>query len=218
MDPSGAPPGKSGVSYVIGIDEVGRGALAGDVFTCGVLAPVGTRPVEGVTDSKQLSAHRREQLHAVLTECPDIRWHVARRPASLIDAVGIDLAVRECFEECIDRLLGTGLSVAVIQVDGNRPSGWAVWPCPCEFIPKGDALVWAIGAASIIAKVERDAYMKEEGAREPWYDWRNNMGYGTPAHLQGIGQNGLSPIHRKRFCKRFVKDGDGGILDLFTGP
>lgn len=205
------------MGYVIGIDEVGRGSLAGDVFTCGVMAPIDSRPVEGVTDSKALSAHRREQLHGALTACPDIRFHVARRSAGRIDEVGIDLAVRECFEECLRTLISHSLPVTLIQVDGNRPAGWGSWPCPCEFIPKGDARVWAIGAASIIAKVERDAYMREEALREPWYDWRNNVGYGTPAHAKGIASNGLSDLHRRSFCKKFIRDGeDRGVLDIFS--
>jgi ribonuclease HII len=189
------------MDYEIGVDEVGRGCLAGDVYACAVLAPVGSTPVVGITDSKKLSAAKRTKLKAALLKHPDVHWQVASRTADHIDQYGIVRSVRECFLECIEGLLALGLPVTVIRVDGVQ-----IWsptyfdPVLTEFLPKGDALVWAIGAASIIAKVTRDEKMVEEARTSPLYGFEHHKGYGTPEHIEALRRHGLSPLHRKTFC------------------
>lgn len=195
-------------TYIIGIDEVGRGSLAGSVYTAGVLAPINTSPIAGVGDSKAISPRRRQELHDTLVACDVIRFFVASETAKTIDDIGIAKAVQRCFEACAHYLFTYSPGpVQEIRIDGSPISGWPSFPCPTRFLPKGDATDWAIGAASIIAKVKRDAYMRVLHGHYPVYDWQHNVGYGTDAHTQAIQQHGLSPEHRRSFCRRFTKEG-----------
>ncbi len=197
------------MALIIGIDEVGRGSLAGDVYTCGVMVEDTARPVIGVTDSKRLTPRKRESLHRALLAHKDVRWAIARRSAAAVDSHGINAIVAECFQECAEALYQQG-DVKLIAVDGT--------PCPMgkfgpisRFFPKGDQRIWAVGAASIIAKVERDAYMVEQAKEYPGYDWESNKGYGTPKHIKGLKTLGLSMIHRTTFCKSFVPAEEEGL-------
>lgn len=202
------------MALVIGIDEVGRGSLAGDVFTCGVMVEDTVRPVLGVTDSKRLTPRKRESLHRALLAHKDVTWAVARRSAAVVDSIGINAAIAECFQECAETLCKQG-DVKLIAIDGT-PIGMGKFGPICRFFPKGDQRIWAVGAASIIAKVERDAYMTEQAKEYPGYDLEGNKGYGTPKHIQGIKEHGLSMIHRTTFCTRFTPaQKEFSILDLF---
>ena len=192
------------MALIIGIDEVGRGSLAGDVYACGVMVEDTARPVLGVTDSKRLTPRKRESLHRALLAHKDVLWAVARRSAAVVDARGIDATVAECFQECAEVLSKQG-DVKLIAVDGV-PCHMGRFGPICRFFPKGDQRIWAVGAASIIAKVERDAYMVEQAKEYPGYDWESNKGYGTPKHIHGIKTLGLCMIHRTTFCKRFVPE------------
>lgn len=191
--------------YLIGADEVGRGCLAGDVYVCAVLVPEGLGPLPGVQDSKQLSARKRRFMYDTLIQEPNIRWRVSSRSVECINKIGINPATREAYEEAIQGLLGLGEQVSEIRVDGNP-----AWPenlfleAPTRFIPHGDATDWIIGAASIIAKVTRDAYMQALAAQYPGYDLEDNVGYGTPKHLAAIRELGLTPLHRTLFCRKVL--------------
>jgi len=193
------------MKYIIGVDEVGLGPLAGPVTACAVMLPEGKTPnVEGVTDSKKLPQGRRKKLHKALTELPGLYYHVASRTAQDINERGISVCHRQVFEESIEKLLDLGLPVSRILIDGQRKPLWIQLPVTPEFIVKGDASEWSIGAASIIAKVERDNYMVEMDLQYPEYDWSRNKGYGTKVHQDAIRFGGLTPLHRKQYCRRFM--------------
>jgi ribonuclease HII len=190
--------------YGIGTDEVGRGCLAGDVYVAAVMVPADMDKIEGVADSKVLSPKKREALHGILTKHPDVRYRVVTRPVADITRLGIVRAVRGAFLEAVEALLNLGEPVAAIMVDGVPIWDEGHFPqARTTFLPKGDALDWRIGAASIIAKVERDRYMVEKAKAYPVYLWEKNKGYGTEAHIAAIRQHGLSPLHRPTFCRSF---------------
>jgi ribonuclease HII len=178
---------------VCGIDEVGRGCLAGDVLACAVVFH--DAPPEGIRDSKRMSRRSRNELDVEIRA----RAHVSIGIATIaeIDAINIlqatMLAMRRSFEG-----LPHGLSVSRILVDGNRAPA-LVTTIPVETIVKGDATEVAIGAASIVAKVARDAMMLDLHARHPRYDWAENMGYGSPKHMAALAEFGPTPYHRMTF-------------------
>jgi ribonuclease HII len=209
------------MGYIIGADEVGRGCVAGDVYVAAVMVDADAPRVEGVRDSKKLSPAKRELASARLLADPNVRYRVATRSAADVDRRGISTTLRECFEEAVGHLEGLGLPVEEVRVDGNP------FPlrttAPLRFIVKGDDSEYVIGAASIVAKVARDAYMVRMGAEHPGYGFETHAGYGTPAHVEAIKAKGLSPIHRATFCKAWVTISpravevfdDPSIVDLF---
>ena len=212
-NPSGSPGHIMG--YIIGADEVGRGCLAGAVYVGAVLVPDDKTPVEGVGDSKALTPKRREAVYETLRADGETVCQVCIRPASLIDQSGIQRALFECFREAIDRCLvqvPDGESVE-IRIDG-KPIGLDWHPIPTVYIVKGDATDWVIGAASIVAKVERDAYMVRMAGKYPVYGWDANKGYGSKAHRDAIYEHGLTPLHRATFCRNWVRKPEDSI-DLF---
>lgn len=200
------PPGiySGGGQWVIGADEVGSGPLAGPVTVCAVLVLDNTQPVQGVTDSKALTPSQRERLSKALHEAPEVRFALASRPASDIDRVGIKETLRQCYDEAIHKVLALQPTDVRVVIDGQAIRGLVI-PAPTEYIIKGDAKVWSIGAASIIAKVWRDAYMADEARSYPHYGWEENAGYGTKGHTTAIRVYGLTPQHRQSFCRRFTK-------------
>lgn len=203
--------------YIIGADEVGRGPLAGACYVGAVMAPADMIPIEGVTDSKKLTPRKREKLHKAITEHEALHHRISIRTAARVDEVGIDAALLECFWEAIEGLLALNLpgGVIAVRVDG-KPIGVDFRPIPTEFIIKGDAKDWIIGAASIVAKVERDAYMVKMAKQYPEYGWERNKGYGSKGHQEAIHEHGLTPLHRPGFCRRFVKRDDiEDVLDMF---
>ena len=202
------------MSYVIGADEVGRGSLAGDVFVAGVMAPADLPPIEGVTDSKQVTPFNRDRLHGVLIETAGLHYRIARRTAEDIDGRGMVVCLRECFTEVIEGLLSLKLPVERIRVDGD-PLDLKV-ERPVEYLVRGDSLDWVIGAASIIAKVERDRYMTKLADEFPGYGWAKNAGYGTKEHTKGIKLRGLTTQHRRTFCKNFMPEPEVDVFTLFS--
>ena len=206
------------MSYIIGADEVGRGCVAGDVFVAAVLIAEDAPKVEGVGDSKKLSPATRERVYAKLVADPHTRRRVARRSAAYIDAKGLSTALRECFTEVVQELLQEHAGQVEVRIDGS-PFPITV-AAPVRFIIRGDGSEYAIGAASIIAKVERDAYMVEMDKDHPGYGWARNAGYGTPQHIAEIRARGLTPLHRATFCRAWASKAvevfeDPGILDIF---
>ena len=216
------------MKYIIGADEVGRGCLAGPVHVCGVAIPSDTPRIAGVKDSKKLTPHQRERMNQTLQTVLGDNQRIASRDAARIDAVGINGAIRECFLEVVGWLLmklqGEGHEVEVVRIDGP-----AIWEpqrlrVPTEFIINGDDLDWIIGSASIVAKVARDASMREIAAQHPVYGWERNKGYGTANHIAAIREHGLTHLHRQKFCRGFggkvtpnpkVFEDDVNVFDLF---
>ena len=181
-----------GCGIVAGIDEVGRGPLAGPVVAAAVVFPVGAKPIRGLDDSKVLTAAKRERF---VTKIRERAFAVAIGAASVreIDRLNIRRASILAMERALHRL---GCVPAHVLIDGL--------PCPelgCEHeaIVDGDAKCHSIAAASIIAKVLRDALMDRLAARYPGYCWHTNKGYATPEHLDAIQRLGPTRHHRYSF-------------------
>lgn len=177
---------------VCGVDEVGRGPLAGAVVAAAVILNP-DRPITGLADSKKLTAKRREQLDAQIRE-HSLSWAIGRAEVEEIDQLNILHASLLAMRRAIKAL---ALAPTRALIDGNRvPPGIA---CPGEAIVGGDASVECISAAAIVAKVYRDREMVELDARYPGYGLAGHKGYPTKAHLLALQQLGASPIHRRSF-------------------
>jgi ribonuclease HII len=202
------------MAMIVGIDEVGRGCLAGNLYAAGVLIPETLSPIAGVTDSKKLTPFSRSQVYQVITNHPEIKYHIASRPVSL----NLTLDLYECFKEIIQSFMAVSNDIAEIRIDGNALWHFENTP-PVKYIVKGDLKDWRIGAASIIAKVTRDRYMQEQSFKYPKYGWERNVGYGTIEHIEAIQKFGMTPLHRVNFCKTALKNAERKqeqtVLDLF---
>ena len=186
-----------GYKYIAGVDEVGRGPLAGPVVTAAVVLPEDF-DVLGVDDSKKLSEKRREELYdAIIEGC--VAYGICMSDQQVIDDINILQATKEAMKKAIaecEKMLGEHLDY--IMFDALTIEGLAR---PQEAIIKGDAKVLAIAAASIVAKVTRDRMMVEYAEQYPGYAFEKNKGYGTAAHYAGIRAQGPCPIHRMTFLK-----------------
>lgn len=178
---------------VAGIDEVGRGPLAGPVLTACIAIPP-SKLVPGVDDSKKLSEKKRESLYDPLIEAASY-VEIARMEAADIDRVNILAATKMCMEKC-----AANLSDAVFLVDAVE--GLKL-PGETRALVHGDALSYMIAAASIVAKVTRDRYMIELDKRYPMYGFARNKGYGTAEHIEALKKYGPCPEHRRTFIGRF---------------
>ena len=177
---------------VCGIDEAGRGPLAGPVIAAAVILDP-ARPVQGLRDSKQLSAARREVLAAEI-RARALAWALGRAEPEEIDRLNILRATLLAMRRAFD---GLRPAPSRALVDGNaRPD----LPCACETVVRGDATIPAISAASILAKVARDQEMILLDARFPDYGFARHKGYPTAAHLAALRRHGPSPIHRRSFA------------------
>jgi ribonuclease HII len=182
--------------FLAGIDEVGRGPLAGPVVACAIIFDKSYYHSQ-VKDSKSLSENRREQLSEILRS-EAISFHVGDASVQEIEQYNIRQATFMAMKRAI-----SGLSVApdFLLIDGeNLPDP----PVPSMGIIKGDQKSFSISAASIVAKVARDKYMKELEIEYPQYKFAKNKGYGTKEHIQAIRQLGPSPHHRKSFLKKIL--------------
>jgi ribonuclease HII len=175
-----------------GVDEVGRGPLAGDVVTAAVVLPVNHR-IEGLADSKTLSARQRENLYSDIISHADC-WAVARASVAEIDRFNILQATLMAMRRAV---MGLCTQPDYVAVDGNRVPQWEY---SAEAVVKGDGRVEVISAASIIAKVVRDAEMAEMHIKYPGYGFDSNKGYGTAQHLEALERLGPTPIHRRSFA------------------
>jgi ribonuclease HII len=176
---------------IAGVDEVGRGPLAGPVVTAAVILDPGA-PVHGLTDSKKLSAARREQLALEIRD-KALAWSLGRAEVEEIDQLNILQATLLAMRRALD---GLPVHPARVLIDGNRcPEA----PYTMQAIIKGDAKIPAIGAASILAKVSRDAEMIQLDELYPLYGFAAHKGYPTKLHLQAIRDHGVLPCHRKSF-------------------
>jgi len=181
-----------GMMRVAGVDEVGRGPLAGPVVAAAVVLDPGAVP-EGLADSKTVAPVRRDALAAALRDCAEVSLGFAS--VAEIDALNIlqasHLAMRRA-------LAGLQRPPDLALIDGNRlPEGLA---CPAEAVVRGDARCVSIAAASIVAKVARDALMVQLDARWPGYGWARNAGYPTRDHLAALRALGVTPEHRRSFA------------------
>lgn len=178
---------------VAGIDEAGRGPLAGPVFAAAVILDP-ARPIAGLADSKTLTAARREHL-ADEIRANALAWCVAQASVEEIDDINILHAAMLAMRRAC---LGLATQPEMAMIDGNRlPTGL---PCQAQAIVKGDAKVQAISAASILAKTARDADCLVLHAQYPQYAFDKHKGYGTALHLQQLRLHGPSPAHRRSFA------------------
>ena len=186
-----------GFLRVAGVDEVGRGPLAGPVVCAAVILPFEEeRRILGIDDSKKLSAKKREAL-AEKIKAVARTYAIAEVDAATIDEINILQATRLCMKRAVDMLVP---AADMVLTDGNMTLDITL---PQRSIVKGDALVCSIGAASILAKVYRDALMAEYAKLYPEYAFERNAGYGTQAHIQAIREVGACPIHRRSFIAKF---------------
>lgn len=193
--------------WVIGIDEVGRGPLAGPVCVCGVAIPSSIyrrTKWSGLTDSKQMTKANRElwSVKALkLKEEGGIKIGIAYQSAAAIDTKGISACIRLCIASVL-RKLDIDPSDCTVLLDGGlkAPQEYLFQ----ETIIKGDSKEKAISLASVVAKVARDAKMNTLHKTYPVYGWNTNKGYGTKAHISGIKKHGVTPLHRKSFLTQIL--------------
>lgn len=181
-----------GLTRIAGVDEVGRGPLAGPVVAAAVILDPDC-PIEGLRDSKQLNAARREELDLIIRECA-LAWAVGICTPAEIDALNILQASMLAMRRAVEAL---AIVPEFVRVDGNRCPELRV---PSEAIIGGDDSVPCISAASIIAKVHRDAEMQRLHAEFPQYGFDRHKGYPTPEHLAALDQHGPSPVHRRSYA------------------
>ncbi|MBR4934440.1 MAG: ribonuclease HII [Anaerotignum sp.] len=192
---------EAGYDLVAGIDEVGRGPLAGPVVAAAVILPKECK-IEGVNDSKKLSAKKREELYDIILE-KAVSYGIGIVSNERIDEINILQATYEAMREALsqlkpkaDYILADAVTIPMVST-------------PQRGIVKGDAKSMSIGAASIVAKVYRDRMMEAYDEVYPGYGFASNKGYGAAEHLEGIRKQGITPIHRKTFVKNFLpQDGE----------
>ncbi len=176
---------------VCGVDEAGRGPLAGPVVAAAVILD-SSRPIDGLNDSKKLSAKRREALAGEI-RAKALAWAVAEASVDEIDRINILQASLLAMQRAV---AGLAINPAKALVDGNQCPDLS---CPVEAIVGGDGKIAAIAAASILAKTIRDAGMLELHATYPMYGFDRHMGYPTAVHLKALREHGVSPVHRRSF-------------------
>jgi ribonuclease HII len=181
-----------GLHLVAGVDEAGRGPLAGPVVAAAVILP-GKFSHSLLNDSKQLTERRRETIFVEITTCSEIHWAFAIVESNEIDHLNILRATHEAMRRAVAQLAPQPQHVLI---DGLPVKPF---PLPQTALVGGDARSFSIAAASIIAKVTRDRLMVEMCAKYPGYDFARHKGYGTPQHLAALKQHGPCPIHRRSF-------------------
>ena len=179
-------------SALAGVDEVGRGPLAGDVVAAAVILDP-ERPIAGLRDSKKLTERRREALAQDIRE-QALAWSIARASVAEIDELNILQASMLAMQRAVESL---SVQPEYVLVDGNRLPRWHY---ASEPVVKGDDRVPAIAAASILAKVQRDAELIALAERYPGYGFERHKGYPTAAHLKALRTLGVTPVHRRSFA------------------
>lgn len=184
-----------GYKYIAGVDEVGRGPLAGPVVCAAVIMPIEDL-IDGIDDSKKVSEKKRNKLAELIKE-KAICYNIAEISPEIIDEINILQATKLCMKNALE---GLSIRPDVALVDALNLDT----DIPIINIIKGDALSYNIGAASILAKVYRDNLMVQLAKDYPEYGFEKHKGYGTATHIAAIKNNGACPIHRKSFIKKFV--------------
>lgn len=187
---------RNGKLFVCGIDEVGRGCLAGPLVAAAVILPANWK--KALKDSKLLTAQKREELSSYILE-KSIASGIGWVDNEEIDEIGLTEAVRRAYLQALEDM-NSGFSVAVIDGNYNYLDEFGI----AQTLIKADQKVSCVAAASIIAKVARDKYMTEKSEIYPEYDFISNVGYGTKKHRVALMNNGLTGLHRKSFCKAFL--------------
>lgn len=191
-----------GFKTIAGVDEVGRGPLAGPVVCAAVVMPLKEiEIIQGVDDSKKLSPKKRELLAKLIRERA-LAYTVYEVNEKIIDEINILQATRLGMKNALESLK---IVPDTVITDGNMTLDISF---PQRSIVHGDALSYSIGAASIVAKVFRDALMEEYAKTYPAYDFERNKGYGTAEHIRAIKEHGICPIHRRTFVKKFWAGGE----------
>jgi len=190
-----------GYNFICGIDEAGRGPLAGPVVVASCIMPKDSM-IEGVNDSKKVSEKKREKLYDIITK-QAISYSVGIVDQNEIDRVNILNATKAGLTESIK---GLNIKPDIILVDAL--TGIDTCEIPYNSIIKGDTKSYSIAAASIIAKVTRDRIMKQWDELYPIYGFEKHKGYGTAIHIKAIKENGICPLHRLSFVKNFINRRD----------
>ncbi|MBC8584059.1 ribonuclease HII [Youxingia wuxianensis] len=186
-----------GYTAVCGVDEAGRGPLAGDVYAAAVILPRAME-IEGINDSKKLSEKKREALFDIIIEkC--VSYCIATASVQEIDERNILQATLLAMRRAV---AGLSPQPDLALVDGNQDPGFSI---VTQTIIGGDGKSASIGAASILAKVARDRYMKELDNAYPQYQFSRHKGYGTKLHYEMLAQYGISPVHRRTFLKKILE-------------
>lgn len=188
---------QNGYSAVCGVDEAGRGPLAGPVCAAAVILPAGI-VIEGLNDSKKLSEKKREALFDIITENA-VSWSVSLVDEKTIDEINILQATYRAMRQAVE---GLPHPADFAYIDGNRMEGLDL---PYECVVSGDARIPSVAAASIVAKVTRDRLMRDFAVRYPVYGFERHKGYGSRAHHEALLQYGPCPIHRRTFLKKFYE-------------
>lgn len=189
---------EKGFQFICGVDEAGRGPLAGDVYAAAVILPCGLI-IDGLDDSKKLTEKKREALFDVITENA-IAYGIASATPRQIDEMNILNAVMYAMNEAVKKL---SPSADYALIDGNIARGFSI---PCETVIKGDAKSPSIAAASILAKVSRDRECYKLDEKYPEYGFAKHKGYGTKAHMEALFKYGPCPEHRRTFLKFLNND------------
>lgn len=187
---------ENGYSVICGVDEAGRGPLAGPVCAAAVILPFGLH-IEGMNDSKKLTEKQRKKLFPIIQE-KALAWSVAFGTVEEIESINILNATLQAMEKAVK---GLSITPEIALIDGNKAPSLEI---PVRTIVKGDSLSASIAAASVLAKVTRDRLLYEYDKTYPEYGFAAHKGYGTAAHIAAIRQNGACPIHRYSFIKKFL--------------
>ncbi len=186
-----------GFTAVCGVDEAGRGPLAGPVVAAAVILAPGT-VLPGVNDSKKLTEKKREALFDYIKENA-VAYGIGEASETEIDESNILQATYLAMTRAVENLQ---ISADYALIDGNKiPPQLGI---PAEYVIKGDGKVLSIAAASILAKVTRDRYMRQMAEQYPQYGFEKHKGYGTKAHYQAIEEHGICPLHRRTFLKKVL--------------
>ncbi|MBE6734975.1 MAG: ribonuclease HII [Ruminococcaceae bacterium] len=188
---------EKGYKYVCGVDEAGRGPLAGPVCAAAVILPPGLI-LEGVNDSKKLTEKKREKLFDVIIDNA-LAYSIAYSSVEEIEDINILNATMNAMKRAVE---GLQIPADFAYIDGNRTPELNI---PCEYIIKGDARSMSVAAASILAKVSRDRLLLEYAKEYPQYCFEKHKGYGTKLHTDMIKEYGPCPVHRMSFLKNILK-------------
>lgn len=184
---------------ICGVDEAGRGPLAGDVYAAAVILRDGDT-IDYLNDSKKISEKRREELFDVIRERA-VAYAIATASVEEIDRLNILNAAMLAMKRAVE---GLGVDPDLALIDGNRLPDLN---CPARFVIKGDATSASISAASVLAKVARDRYMRELAEKYPQYAFEKHKGYPTKLHYEMLEKHGISEIHRRSFLKKLTNEG-----------
>lgn len=193
-------------TLLLGVDEVGRGPLAGPVIAAAVVLPIDCLPIVGLRDSKKVTSRlRREALAGAVREAA-LAWALGAATVAEIDELNIRrataLAMRRAIAKCRARLRERSADIGQLMVDGTAVPELGE---PHQALVKGDANCHTVAAAAMIAKVARDRLMARLDRRHPAYRWASNAGYGTADHLAGLREHGVTAHHRRLFCETALR-------------